>query len=319
MGLTFTTLDVFTDRAFSGNPLAVVDAVNETDLTTERMQAIASEFNLSETVFVMPPHVPSHRARIRIFTPAHELPFAGHPTVGTAVRLALQDAAAGDNPAGAVDRLLVLEEEVGPVRCAVHLAPTAEGAANSNVRDTGFARFDLPQLPSAVDDGCALEAAAIAACLNLSPDDIGFDEHVIARFHAGVPYTTIPVRDLDALGRAKVRMDGWREAFGPERAGDPYLYTRSGNGAAEFRARMFSPDGGIPEDPATGSAAATFAGAIMRFEDPADGHHQIEIRQGVEMGRPSRIQLELEVEDGVLHAARIGGHAVVVSTGELLV
>src|SRR3990167_5769232 len=178
----YAILDVFTDRPLAGNPLAVV--LDGDGLSDDRMQAIAREFNLSETVFVRPPENPAHSARIRIFTPARELPFAGHPTVGTAVLLALEGAA--KNPARH-ETMLVLEETVGPVRCGAFVKG----------KGTGRAIFDLPV--AAIEIGRTLDREAIANALNLLPVEVGFENHEPTVFSAGVPYAFVPVRDLAAI------------------------------------------------------------------------------------------------------------------------
>jgi trans-2,3-dihydro-3-hydroxyanthranilate isomerase len=189
----FVTLDVFTDRRFAGNPLAVV--LEPEGLDNAAMQAIAREFNLSETVFVLPPAESRHRARLRIFTPSNELPFAGHPTVGTAVLLgAIRDAAEACD--------IVLEEGIGPVRCRVE--PLGSGC--------GFACFDLPKLAQEV--GAAAASGLIATALGLEPDDIGFDGYVPAKWSAGNEFTFIPVRGRDAIQRSRPNLDRWEAAFG---------------------------------------------------------------------------------------------------------
>jgi trans-2,3-dihydro-3-hydroxyanthranilate isomerase len=294
----FHTLDVFTDRALAGNPLAVVHGADPLDGAA--MQAIAREFNLSETVFVMKPSNPAHNARIRIFTPTREMPFAGHPTVGTAVLLAQLKHGDGEH-----DALVVLEEEIGQVRCGVQIRP---GAAT-------YAEFDVPRLAQEVGKAAARERLAVA--LGLMPTDIGFDHHKPTVFSAGVEFTFVPVRDRDALHRARAVPATWRDTFGTHGA---YIYTRlpQDTGRA-FRARMFDPGAGIAEDPATGSAAAALAGVVARFEGLADGRHVLPIEQGVEMGRPSLVTLELEIAAGRLDGTRIGGEAVVVSEGTLTV
>ncbi|HEY8564766.1 MAG TPA: PhzF family phenazine biosynthesis protein [Beijerinckiaceae bacterium] len=291
----FVTLDVFTDTPLAGNPLAVV--LDTEGLDAEAMQAIATEFNLSETVFVAPPDDGRHRAALRIFTPLHELPFAGHPTVGTAVLLALLDRA--DEP-GAV--LFGLEEKVGTVSCAVEV--TGKGR--------GRARFRLPKLPETWGEG--LEPARAAEALGLAPDEIGFDRHRPSRHSAGVPYDLVPVASLDALARAQVSSGTFEAVFGDSSHPAVYVYAREGDG---FRSRMFFPAPSLTEDPATGSAAAAFAGALMQFEPLGIGEHDIAIRQGVEMGRPSEIALQLVIRAGALASAEIGGGAVVVARGEL--
>jgi trans-2,3-dihydro-3-hydroxyanthranilate isomerase len=296
--------DVFADEPLAGNPLAVVP--DGEGLDTAAMQRIAGEFNLSETVFVGTPEKPVHSAAVRIFTLRVELPFAGHPTVGTAIALAEARAA---GPADGTPEILVLEEEVGPVRCAVS-------------RGTGvtFAEFDLPRLPARVGFEVAPELAA--AALDLDPREIGFENHRVDAWSAGVPYVTVPVRGLGAAAKARMDVDAWLKLA--PRAGHlvaaPYIYCRETLGhEASFHARMLAPHEGIEEDPATGSAAAAFAGAIMCFDTPSDGSSRLVIEQGVEMGRPSKIRLELDVEGGKLAAARIGGHAVKVAEGVLFV
>jgi trans-2,3-dihydro-3-hydroxyanthranilate isomerase len=291
----FVTLDVFTDTPLAGNPLAVV--LDAEGLDGARMQAIAREFNLSETVFVLPPDDARHRARVRIFTPKNELPFAGHPTVGSAVLLAVQDR--GGEP-GAM--AFGLEEQVGIVPCAVEVA--GEGR--------GYARFRVPRLPEVWGDG--LDAAQAAWALGLDPHDIGFDRHRPSRHSAGIPYDLVPVASLDVLARARVSADSFDKVFGQSTHPSVYVYAREGGG---FRSRMFFPAPGLTEDPATGSAAASFAGALMQFEPLGDGEHDVAIRQGYEMGRPSEIELQIVIRNGALVSAEIGGHAVVVSEGTL--
>lgn len=293
----FVTLDVFTTRRHAGNPLAVV--LQSEGLDTEAMQAIAREFNLSETVFVLPPEKPGHRASIRIFTPGGELPFAGHPTVGTAVWLALSDEAEGRSA-----DMLVLEEKVGPVSCAVEVKGS----------HAGHAVFTLPRLPERV--GEAAEAELLAAALGLQPGDIGFGAHQPAVYSAGVPFLCVPVATREAMGRARPEAAHWQAAIG---AGGAFLYSaETAEAGNAFHARMFWPGTGIGEDPATGGAVAAFAGAVMAYDKPDDGDHRLVVEQGYEMGRPSQIALELSVRNGALVSARIGGSAIVVSEGVLL-
>jgi trans-2,3-dihydro-3-hydroxyanthranilate isomerase len=299
MSRRFVTLDVFTTRAHAGNPLAVV--LDSDGLDTEAMQTIAREFNLSETVFVAPPASPAHRAAIRIFTPGQELPFAGHPTVGTAALLALRDAAEGR----AGDRL-VLEEKVGPVPCAITL-----GNARS-----ARATFTLPKLPEQIVQPVA--DAALAEALGLDVADLGFQGHRPSAFSAGVAYTTVPVAGREAVARARVA-GSFERAIAPAQNGNAFVYCRETEEAGHhYHARMFWPESGISEDPATGSAVAAFAGAVMAFDRPGDGVHRLVIEQGYEMGRPSQIELTLTVEGGALASATIGGGAVLMSEGVLL-
>ena len=294
---SFAVYDVFSNRKLAGTPLAVV--FDSDGLDDAAMQAIAGEFNLSETAFIRPANNAAHRAEVRIFTPKHELPFAGHPTVGSAI--AIMERAGEAAPA-----IFVLEEKVGPVRCAVR----RDGEAM-------FAEFDLPRLPEPVP--FSGDPAAVAAALRLSPQDIGFENHQVTAYSGGVPYILVPVSGLGAAGRADLDTQAWVELTGPAEALSPgaFVYCRE-TAAREnaFHARMFA---GHHEDPATGSAVASFAGAIMRFDRPAEGVSRHPVEQGVEMGRPSLINLELDVKNGALAGARIGGHAVKVSEGSLLV
>ncbi|MCT7375148.1 PhzF family phenazine biosynthesis protein [Chelativorans salis] len=293
--------DVFAQRKLAGNPLAIV--LDAEGLDDAEMQKIAGEFNLSETVFVGPPENPVHTARIRIFTPRQELPFAGHPTVGTAIALSQQGAIGSDERTS----IVVLEENVGPVRCAVS---TGNGVA--------FAEFDLPRLPEPVAFDAPSEV--VAAALGLSHHEVGFENHVVSAWSAGMPYVCVPVANLKAAGRARLDAGLWEELAPGEGAilGDPYIYCRETvNHDCAFHARMFAPGAGTPEDPATGSAAAAFAGAVVTHDEPVDGAHRYWIEQGIEMGRPSRIRLEIEVAGQAIESARIGGAAVKVAEGSL--
>ncbi|MFL6975221.1 MAG: PhzF family phenazine biosynthesis protein [Xanthobacteraceae bacterium] len=290
----FVILDVFTRQPLAGNPLAVV--LDAEGLDDARMQAIAREFNLSETVFVLPPDSDRQRARLRIFTPARELPFAGHPTVGAAVLLALEGGVTGAAAFG-------LEETVGTVPCVVDIE--GEGA--------GYARFRVPRLPEIWGEGRADAEAAWA--LGLDPQDIGFDRHRPSRHSAGVPFDFVPVRSLDAIARARPNAEAFAQVFGGDHSA-VYVYTRETVDAGHhFHARMFAPHLGLGEDPATGSAAAAFAGALMQYEPLGDGEHSFVIEQGYEMGRPSEIDLQIVIREGALASAEIGGGAAVVSKG----
>lgn len=303
MDRRYAVLDVFTDTALSGNPLAVVrDAEGLSDAD---MQAIALEFNLSETVFVLPPENPAHTAKVRIFTPQKELPFAGHPTVGTAVLLGRDRH--GDD-AGELDAVVVLEEKVGLVRCGVVLR--ADGA--------DYAEFDLPRLPDVSET--APGAEAVARCLGLGAHEIGFGHFPVAVAGVGLPFVIIPVNGIDAVRRAEPKLDLWPEVFSVAKGHESaYLFTAEVERPdATYHTRMFAPSFGIPEDPATGSAAASFAGVLHKFGQLTSGSHSFVLEQGIEMGRPSLITLELDItESGELHAARIGGHAVIVAEGVL--
>jgi len=301
MQLNFHTLDVFTGRRFGGNPLAVV--LGADGLGAGQMQAVAREFNLSETAFVLKADNPAHSARLRIFTPAAELAFAGHPTVGTAILLAELRAGGADVDQ---DAIVVLEQGIGTVRVGVRLR---RGHAP-------FAEFDAPKKPE--EHGSLASAERLGAALGLIPSEIGFENHKPMRFSAGNRFAFVPVATLEAMANARVSPAHWAAAFGGQGLVGAFLYSRQClHTTSSFHARMFAPDSGIAEDPATGSAAAAFAGMVHRFDDLPDGAHRRVIEQGFEMGRPSLINLTLEVHRGALTAVRIGGHAVRVTDGQL--
>ena len=293
----YVTLDVFTERLFAGNPLAVV--LDAEGLDAAAMQTIAREFNLSETVFVLPPADARHRASLRIFTPARELPFAGHPTVGAAVLLALRAETRADAQA------FGLEEQIGTVACIVE----------TNGEAAGRARFRVPRLPEALPG--ASEEAAAAWALGLDPAEIGFDRHAPSRHSAGIAFDFVPVTTRDAVARARPADGAFSKVFGSEHPA-AFVYTRETSRAGHhFHARMFAPGMGIAEDPATGSAVAAFAGVLMQFEPLGDGEHSLTVEQGYEMGRPSDIALQIVIRDGALVSAEIGGDAVIVAEGTI--
>ena len=301
MRLSFHTLDVFTNKRFGGNPLAVV--LDADALDTATMQTIAREFNLSETVFVMKPEGPAHSARIRIFTPMAEVPFAGHPTVGTAALLAELRSPPVN---GQQDAIVVLEEKIGADRVGIQLR---NGSAT-------LAEFDAPRLPE--EEGKAPASDRLASALGLIHSEIGFENHRPTRFTAGNAFIFVPVATLEAMTKAHISSSHWAGAFAGETAVGVFLYTRQViHTTSAFHARVFAPDHGIAEDPATGSAAAAFAGVVHRFDEPTEGVHRRVIEQGFEMGRPSLITVSLSVDQGRLSAVRIAGHAVRVSEGTI--
>lgn len=291
MKLNYLLLDVFTNERLKGNPLAVV--LRADGLLDDQMQAIAAEFNLSETVFIQKAQSERHTAAVRIFTPTVELPFAGHPTVGAAVVLALQ------NRASAVR----LEERIGVITCVIERIE----------KDVGLARFALPRLPE--EAGAAPGAAAIATTLGLAPEDIGCGPYGPALYSAGVPFYLLPVRDAAALKRIRLERRGWDEVY-PVGHRSIYVFTQTPEEPGiDFAARMFAPGMGLGEDPATGAAAAALIGLIARYTN--NGQHEFRLRQGYEMGRPSLITLQLRKEDDKLTHGGIGGHAVIIGEGTL--
>lgn len=292
--------DVFTSKPFAGNPLAVV--LDAGGLDAPQMQAIAREFNLSETVFVRPARLPAHTAQIRIFTPFTELQFAGHPTVGAAIQLA-DDRISG--AAADCDALIVLEEGIGSVRVGV---VGRRGHAP-------YAEFDVPKLPELA--GGPAHDDRIAAALGLAPQEIGFANHKPTQYDAGTAFTFVPVRDLEAIRQAQIVASHWDDAFRGS-GGKVFVYCHETiQHNASFHARMFAPSVGVPEDPATGSAAAAFSAVVHRFDQLPEGTSEFLIEQGIEMGRPSEIKLEIEVDGRKLKRVRIGGYACLVMRGKL--
>ena len=300
---SYSVYDVFTDSKLAGNPLAVI--FDAEGLSDEAMQAIAREMNLSETVFVLPPQNPAHTASLRIFTPGRELPFAGHPTVGTAIALAEK---AHANHGGDLDLVSVLDERVGPVRCAIKLRQNR----------ASFAEFDLPKKSQEIL--LPLDRADIANALSLKITEIGFENHVPSIWSAGVPFLLVPVHDVGAAERLEFDLQFWEKTvpFVDGALASAFIYCRGGvNHVAKFHARMFPVGMGIVEDPATGAAVAALSGAINQFDALPDGHHPVIIEQGIEMGRPSLIHLHLDIDGGLIANARIGGQAVRVASGIL--
>jgi trans-2,3-dihydro-3-hydroxyanthranilate isomerase len=266
----FVTVDVFTTQRFGGNPLAVFPDAR--GLTSEQMQALAMEFNLSETTFVLPPDDPQHHAKVRIFTPRAELPFAGHPNVGTGYALACRD----DNP----PEHYVFEELAGLVR--VHVLRSGNTISG--------ARISAPRALS-IDIGIPVEV--IAACAGLTEHDIATNAHDPLVASVGTPFVLAEVASVEALSRATPDVGAFRAAAEqfPEVASrfSLLLYAWRDGGAMRLATRMFAPLGGIMEDPATGSANAALAALLTSLAPGESGDLTYEILQGVEMGRPSQI------------------------------
>jgi trans-2,3-dihydro-3-hydroxyanthranilate isomerase len=295
MELPYTILDVCTKNRLSGNPLAVV--FDSDHLFDGRMQEIAKEFNLSETVFVQSPKNERHVATLRIFTPSAELPFAGHPTVGTAVLLALKQRITA----------VRLEEQVG----------TIVAITERTSKVSGHARFSLPQLPERIGDAPAPEA--IATALGLQADDIGVAGLEPAIYSAGVPFVLVPVKDEQTLASIKLERRGWRSVFNGA-SQKVYAFTLAQNDRnALIAARAFVYQDDLKEDPATGSAAAALCGLLSEHYFETDGLTDFIVTQGKEMGRPSFIEAQVKRENGLLTHAGIGGHAIIVAEGKLYV
>ncbi len=282
----YVVYDVFTDTPFGGNPLAVIPDASA--LPEARLQSIAREFNFSETTFVYPPADPTHDARVRIFTPTMEIPFAGHPTVGTA--LALQ-------ALGRVGHELVFELGVGPIPVSI-----TDGVAEFKTR-VPLQTWPGPS-PRTVAESIGLETSAIR-----------IDRHAPTIASVGLPFALAELTDAEALAAAVPNTDAFR-AFDPHWPTDTHydllVYTRHG---ADIDARMFAPLDGIPEDPATGSAAAALAAWLGQLDGVSQS---FTISQGVAMGRPSQIAASVTVEDGAPVEVSIAGRAVKVMEGRLV-
>jgi trans-2,3-dihydro-3-hydroxyanthranilate isomerase len=300
---TFYTLDVFTDRIFGGNPLAVFP--DGSGLDTEQMQAVAREFNISETVFVLPPDRPDHTRKLRIFTPGTELPFAGHPTIGTAHLLSTIGEILLEGP----ETQIVFEEGVGPVPVTIYGTdgnPTQAQLSAAQMPETGA----LP--PSNAD---------LAEVLSLNEDDILVDPAPNA-VSCGVGFLFIMLKDIDALARAQLRHEAWERLLSDYWAPHPYLLTPSGSFGvggpdSKYQVRMFAPAMGIVEDPATGAAATALAGYLAPLLALKNGTAFWSVDQGVEMGRPSRLEIEADISKGVITGIRVSGNSVMVSQGEM--
>ena len=295
----YVTVDVFTDKVFCGNPLAVV--LDAQGLNKAQMQTIATEFNYAETTFVLPPREPAHSAHVRIFTPRTEVPFAGHPNVGTAVVFARVREREG-NGGPPLDRL-VFEEAAGlvPIRL-IRQSNTVVGAE--------FAA------PEHLTLGSKVSAADIAECLSLTAADINLANHPPQVLSVGLPFLVTEITTREALRRAKPNSKTHERVLPPIGTDALYCYSR-GATPQQLHARMFSPLDGIVEDPATGSAAAATISLLAALRPERDAEMSWRIEQGVEMGRSSLLKGRTEKRDGAVTAVHIGGFAVQVMSGVL--
>ena len=284
--------DVFTDTRFGGNQLAVLPEAS--GLSDRRMQQIAREFNFAESTFVFPPEA-GHTRKVRIFTPATEMPFAGHPNVGTAFALAM----AGEFGPIEEPVTVTFEEKAGLVPVSIER------------RGDGFwCELTAPQKLSL---GKAIPVEKVAMAVSLHPDDLVTRTHPPQVASVGLPFLMAEVRDRAALERARVNMDGIDAVAAEGVTPDIHLYTRSAD-EFDIRARMFAPVDGVPEDPATGSANCALA-ALLTHHESQDGSFRWRIAQGVEMGRPSVLDARTERRGGEVVGAWIGGSSVLVSEG----
>lgn len=299
--MRYFTADIFTSSRFGGNQLAVLPDARE--LTTEQMLAVTREFNYSESTFVLPPDNPANTRKVRIFTPGGEIPFAGHPTVGTAFVLA----SIGEVKLSGAETRIVLEEGVGPVPVTIR-AQDGKPA---------FCQFSVAKLPE-VGPPLPLRAA-MAECLSIDDKDLldgAWSPQIVS---CGLEFAFVPVRDRSVVARSRINYPAW----------DKYLTNTLGQAVMIFaldpeqpghdvHARMFAPGFGVPEDPATGSACAALGG-YLGARAPKDGSMRWLVEQGYEMGRPSLIEVEADRSGGAITAVRVGGASVMVCSGDITV
>jgi trans-2,3-dihydro-3-hydroxyanthranilate isomerase len=289
--LHYTTVDVFTDRPFGGNPLAVV--LDAQDLSTGHMQAIAAEFNYAETTFVLPPQDPRHTAQVRIFTPRAEMPFAGHPNVGTAFVLARLGRVTGDS--------LVFEEKAGLVPMDI-------------IREGGTVVATQLAAPQPLSIGATIEPAIAAAAVGLAAGDI-VGRPVVAS--TGVTFVFAEVATREVLRRASGNGDAFARHLPMDFTVGVHLYVPAPEHGVDIQTRMFAPLYGVPEDPATGGANVTMIGLLAHLDSRADLALTRTIGQGFDMGRPSILQASADKKDGRVAASRIGGRCVAMMSGTI--
>ena len=300
MNFTYYTADVFTDKRFCGNQL--VDFPNAVGLDSEQMQAIAREFNFSETVFAFQPEDGRNTKRLRIFTPGAEVPFAGHPTMGAACVLA----ASGDITVNG-QAAIIFEEGVGNIPVTVKIE---DGQLYAEFTTAKTAEF-WP---------CEAAIHELADILSLSVSDINVEKYPLLATSCGLPFLFIPVKSLQAMQQIRINQSKWTSIMHNEWEQQLYLFTKETvNEECDFHARMFAADLGFGEDPATGSAAAAFAGYLGKLPTIPEGQITLSVEQGLEMCRPSKIFIRAEKNNGVATDIRVGGHTVLVSKGLLTI
>lgn len=311
--LRFVTVDVFTAEPFSGNQLAVVFGAE--GLPTATLQAITREFNYSETTFVFAPERADTTRRVRIFTPGLEVPFAGHPTIGTAhVLVATGEVSPTDAEREHGEMTVVLGENVGPVPVRVRLRDGVPEWAQLTTAQPPEERVEIS------------DHAALAEMLSLDPSELIGGTHSPAGVSCGLPFLMVPLVSVEAVSRARLRIDRWEQVLGGRWAEWPMIFAMTQGNEPEdlpphvrgcdIRARVFVPSGGVPEDPATGSANAALA-AYLAARTPRDGMLRWDVAQGVEMGRPSRLSLDVQKSGGRIEAVRVGGASVIISEGTM--
>ncbi|MFI5256401.1 MAG: PhzF family phenazine biosynthesis protein [Gemmatimonadales bacterium] len=300
----FLTADVFTDRPFGGNQLAIFPDAR--GIPEGRLLDVTREFNYSETTFVYPPDDARHTRRVRIFTPGGEVPFAGHPTVGTAHALAT----IGDIALTGDTTRIVFEEKVGPV-------PVTIRATNGQPT---FVQLSVARLPEGGPNPPSRET--LATVLGLAEDELLDGEWGPQGVSVGLPFLFVPLRDRRAVERARIRIEPWEQSLRSTWAPELFVFAAGGERpGTDYHARMFAPGLSVPEDPATGSACAALAGYLVP-RDPRrerDGTLRWTVEQGFEMGRPSMLEVEADVAGGRVAAVRVGGASVLVSDGTMAI
>jgi trans-2,3-dihydro-3-hydroxyanthranilate isomerase len=299
MRLQFQTVDVFTGTQFVGNPLAVV--LNAEGLSTGQMQAIAAEFNLAETTFVLPPKEAAHTAEVRIFTPRSEMPFAGHPNVGTAFVLARAGISYGRTISG---NRVTFEEKAGLVPIEI-------------LRDGATAVGAKLGSPQPLSVGAEVASELVASACGISLADIETSNHRPCIASCGAPFIFAELKSRTALLGATPNGDVFRLQVSKQPATSILIYTQVNEGDIDIRARMFAPHHGIPEDPATGSANVALIGLLARLQPEPNLSLSKTIAQGVEMGRPSVLLAQAEKKNGTVTATYIGGRCVPVMSGTI--
>lgn len=295
----FETWDIFTTEIFGGNPLAIVFGAD--DLSAEQMQKIASEFNLSETTFVCAPDTEDKTSmiqnRVRIFTPDYEMPFAGHPTVGTALAIARRETITGELK-------LALNAGIFPVKL--------------EQRDgVGYAGFVSPNAPC--ETATAPSIPALAKALGLAVTMIDHGDHRPRQCGAGGVNYVYVCASAEGVRKAAIDSAAWKQLDLRDVVG-VYLYTdECDEEGSHWHARMFAPGAGVPEDPATGSAATSFPAQLALADTLSDGEYHWLIEQGYEMNRPSQIEVDVIITDGSVSRVRVSGYGVPVSSGVLTI
>ena len=296
MKYSYYICDVFTDKRFGGNQLAVLPDAR--GLNDRQMQQIAREFNFSESTFVFPADE-GHTRKVRIFTPTREVPFAGHPNIGTAFVLAT----GGEFGEIGQSTEVVFEEKAGLV--GISIRKSDQGAISCELK--------APQVFSL---GKELPSEMVAEALCLYASEIATDIHSPIVASVGLPFVMVELQDRSALQKAGINPLGFERIAEQGVMPDIHLYVRSDD-EFDIRARMFAPHDGVPEDPATGSANCALAGLLAHYHESSSGDFEWRIAQGIEMGRPSLLQARAEKDADKVISTWIGGSCVMVSEGHI--